>query len=119
MVIWSAREGEIVQPRTGKQLKPWLPLKGPIDVPAEAGPAAALAAWLTAPDNPFFARAGVNRLWSQLLGRGIVEPVDDFRDSNPAVERGPCWTPWPAISPSMASISTTRFARSPAAAPTN
>jgi hypothetical protein len=35
------------------------------------------------PDNPFFARALVNRVWGELLGRGIVEPVDDFRISNP------------------------------------
>jgi hypothetical protein len=44
----------------------------------------ALAAWLTGPDNPFFARSLVNRVWFHLVGRGIVEPVDDFRDSNPA-----------------------------------
>lgn len=42
-----------------------------------------LAAWLTGPDNPFFAKAIVNRVWYHLNGRGIVEPVDDFRDSNP------------------------------------
>src|SRR5262249_21014059 len=42
------------------------------------------ADWLTRPDNPFFARAAVNRLWHHLFGRGLVEPVDDFRDSNPA-----------------------------------
>jgi hypothetical protein len=44
---------------------------------------AKLADWLTAPDNRFFAAAVVNRVWYHLLGRGIVEPVDDFRDTNP------------------------------------
>jgi hypothetical protein len=44
-----------------------------------------LATWLTAKDNPFFAKAMVNRVWANLLGRGIVEPIDDFRDSNPPV----------------------------------
>ena len=83
MVIWSAREGEVIQPRTGKQMKPWLPLKGDADLPAEDDRRAVFAAWLTAPDNAFFARTGVNRLWGHLMGRGIVEPVDDFRDSNP------------------------------------
>ena len=39
--------------------------------------------WLSRPDNPYFARAAVNRIWYHLMGRGIVEPVDDFRDSNP------------------------------------
>ena len=43
----------------------------------------AFATWLTAPENPMFARAGVNRLWSYFMGRGIIEPVDDIRTSNP------------------------------------
>ena len=43
-----------------------------------------LAELLTAPENPFFARATVNRIWFYLLGRGIVDPPDDFRDSNPS-----------------------------------
>lgn len=42
-----------------------------------------LVAWLTRPDNPYFARSTVNRVWYHLFGRGIVEPVDDFRDTNP------------------------------------
>lgn len=42
-----------------------------------------LAAWLTAEENPMFARAGVNRIWSYFMGRGIIEPVDDIRSSNP------------------------------------
>jgi hypothetical protein len=42
-----------------------------------------LAAWLTAPENPFFARSMANRLWSYCLGRGIIDPVDDIRSSNP------------------------------------
>jgi hypothetical protein len=41
------------------------------------------ADWLTAPDNPFFAKAMVNRLWKQFMGRGLVEPVDDCRVTNP------------------------------------
>jgi hypothetical protein len=43
-----------------------------------------LADWLTGPSNPFFAKATVNRVWYHLVGRGIVDPVDDFRDSNPS-----------------------------------
>jgi hypothetical protein len=41
-----------------------------------------LAAWVTAKDNPWFARAAVNRVWSQFLGRGLVHPVDDLSESN-------------------------------------
>ncbi len=48
-----------------------------------------LAAWLTAPDNPYFARAAANRVWAQLMGRGLVQPVDDLtetkRGSHPAL----------------------------------
>jgi hypothetical protein len=44
---------------------------------------AVLADWVTSPDNPFFARAAANRVWGQFFGKGIVEPVDDFRDDNP------------------------------------
>jgi hypothetical protein len=44
---------------------------------------AVLADWITSSENPFFARATVNRLWGQFLGRGLVDPVDDFRDDNP------------------------------------
>jgi hypothetical protein len=43
-----------------------------------------LATWLTSPENPFFAKSVVNRVWFHLMGKGIVDPVDDFRESNPA-----------------------------------
>ncbi|HEY7156413.1 MAG TPA: DUF1549 and DUF1553 domain-containing protein [Gemmataceae bacterium] len=42
-----------------------------------------LAEWLTAAENPYFARATVNRLWAHFFGLGLVEPVDDFRSDNP------------------------------------
>jgi hypothetical protein len=83
MVIWVARAGEVTQPRTGKQMKPWLPLKGDAKVPGEDDRRLSFADWLISPGNPFFAKVGSNRIWGQLMGRGIVEPVDDFRDSNP------------------------------------
>ncbi len=50
---------------------------------ASQSPRAVLAEWITAPDNPFFARATVNRLWAHFFGAGLVDPVDDFRDDNP------------------------------------
>ncbi len=43
-----------------------------------------LSRWLTRPDQPRFARAQVNRIWFHLMGRGLVDPVDDFRATNPA-----------------------------------
>ena len=51
--------------------------------PGGATSRAALAAWLTAPDNPYFARAMANRTWWRLFGRGIVHPVDDMHAANP------------------------------------
>lgn len=82
LVIYVARSGEVVQPRTGRQMQPWLPSKGNIDVQAFDRRAAFLD-WLTSPDNPYFARVEVNRIWSHLFGKGIVDPPDDFRESNP------------------------------------
>lgn len=43
-----------------------------------------LAKWMTAPDNPYFAKVIANRLWAHYFGRGLVEPIDDFRATNPA-----------------------------------
>lgn len=82
-LIFLARRGEINQPRTGRTMKPWVPGDGEVSLPADADRLTAFADWLTSPQNPFFARVEVNRIWWQLLGRGIVEPIDDFRESNP------------------------------------
>jgi len=84
-VIYATGAGEVRQPRTGQTMKPKA-LGGPVlDDPASAQDRRArLASWLAGPDNPFFAKSLVNRIWFHLMGRGIVEPVDDFRDSNPA-----------------------------------
>jgi mono/diheme cytochrome c family protein len=81
--IWFAPGGEVKHPLSGEVMKPKAP-----DAPADKidparDPREALAAWMTRPDNPFFARAAVNRVWGELMGRGIVHPVDDFRASNP------------------------------------
>ena len=82
--VWLDRASEATQPRTGRQMKPWLPRVGEIDVPAEQDRRELLADWLTTPENPYFARVAVNRIWAHLLGRGVIDPVDDFRADNPA-----------------------------------
>ncbi len=82
-VIWVARTGEVTQPRTGQTMQPWLPLSGPAELSGEQDRREVLVDWLVQPDNPFFAKVEVNRIWGHLFGRGIVDPVDDFRDSNP------------------------------------
>jgi hypothetical protein len=52
-------------------------------VDAKVDPRKTLADWLTKPNNPFFAKAIANRIWGAFFGKGIVDPVDDFRISNP------------------------------------
>lgn len=75
--------GEVTQPRTGQTMKPWLPGVGDVEIPQNIDRRTVLADWLTAPGNPYFAHVEANRIWSQVMGRGIVEPIDDFRASNP------------------------------------
>jgi len=82
-VVFMQSSGEIQQPRTGKTMKVHLLLKGDVNVPDDVDRREVFAKWLTDPNNPFFAKTCVNRIWGHLMGRGIVEPVDDFRDSNP------------------------------------
>jgi len=76
------RTGDVTQPRTGQVMAP--KFLGDETAAPDQDRREAFARWLTAPDNPFFARAAVNRIWNHLFGRGLVEPVDDFRTTNPA-----------------------------------
>ena len=73
----------MTHPLTEAVLVPKVP-DGP-EVPYVDGvdPRGQLVDWMARPDNPFFARAIVNRIWAEFMGRGFVEPVDDFRVSNP------------------------------------
>jgi hypothetical protein len=76
-------EGQVTQPRTGATMRPKALLAEPSTTAPDSDRREALADWLVSPSNPFFARAAVNRIWFHLFGRGIVDPVDDLRDSNP------------------------------------
>jgi hypothetical protein len=62
---------------------PVFPFKLHDAAPATASRRARLAHWVTSTENPYFARSYVNRIWSYLLGVGIIEPVDDIRAGNP------------------------------------
>jgi hypothetical protein len=81
--VFLDERGELQHPNTGKIVRPRF-LGSAQPASSEKDRRAVLAGWLTAPDNPFFARSVVNRLWYHVMGRGIVDPVDDFRDSNPS-----------------------------------
>jgi hypothetical protein len=82
-LVFAGGSGETVQPRTGKVVRPSVPGVGDLSGSGAQDRRAILAAWLTSPDNRLFAQVGANRIWSWHFGRGIVEPVDDVRDSNP------------------------------------
>jgi Protein of unknown function (DUF1553)/Protein of unknown function (DUF1549) len=80
-VIYVSQTGEVVQPRTGKKMTP-RPLGGsPVDDPVDRR--RALARWLTTENHRWLARNVVNRYWGYLFGKGLVNPIDDLRETNP------------------------------------
>ncbi len=82
--LYVLAEGKATNPITGEEKAP-KPLGGPemADLGPSVDPRERLADWLRQKDNPYFARALVNRYWKHFMGRGLVEPEDDMRVSNP------------------------------------
>ncbi len=78
-------KGEVVHLRTKKPVEPRLLDGKPVKVAPADDPRKALADWMTAPDNPYFARAMTNWVWAQLFGKGLVDPPDDMSRANPPV----------------------------------
>jgi len=76
---------EMKHPKTGRVVKPvfMVSLNNPAPIPDNQRRRDALADWVTSKENPFFAKAIANRVWSYFFGRGIIDPVDDIRASNP------------------------------------
>jgi hypothetical protein len=72
---------DLLHPRTKALVKPALLDQTPIPVAPDGNPRKDLARWMTS--HPYFAEAAVNRIWGQFFSRGIVDPVDDFRSTNP------------------------------------
>ncbi|VTT97176.1 Uncharacterized protein OS=Singulisphaera acidiphila (strain ATCC BAA-1392 / DSM 18658 / VKM B-2454 / MOB10) GN=Sinac_2821 PE=4 SV=1: Big_2: PSCyt2: PSD1 [Gemmataceae bacterium] len=83
-VYGAATGAGVKHPLTGKVMTPTPLLGTPLDIPPDRDPRDILADWVTAPENPYFAKVIVNRVWADLMGRGIVDPVDDLRATNPA-----------------------------------
>jgi hypothetical protein len=81
-IVFDRRGGETRHPITNKVVPPKF-LGGEVPDVQRSERRAVLAAWLTAPENPWFARNLANRVWATYMGRGLVEPVDDVRISNP------------------------------------
>jgi hypothetical protein len=82
-IVFNSGSGEVQHLRTGQNMPPKF-LGGPApQVPPGGDRRKILADWLTARDNPYFAACFVDRVWTHLMGRGLVDPPDDVRVSNP------------------------------------
>lgn len=82
--VFVVDRGDLIQPLRGKPQPP-APLDAPpLDIDSPEDRRIRLAQWMTSPENPYFTRAIVNRVWAAYFGIGIIQPVDDLRASNPA-----------------------------------
>ncbi|MDR3404707.1 MAG: DUF1549 and DUF1553 domain-containing protein [Chthoniobacter sp.] len=84
-IVKDTTVGDMIHLRTNKVAPPTFPFETKIEtpVPEKAPRRQQLAAWMTSPDNRFFAASYVNRLWGYLTGVGVIEPLDDIRAGNP------------------------------------
>jgi Protein of unknown function (DUF1549)/Protein of unknown function (DUF1553) len=80
-VIYVAKVGEVIQPRTGKKMVPRPLGDAPVDDPVDRR--RALSRWLTVQNPRWLARNITNRYWGYLMGKGLVNPIDDLRETNP------------------------------------
>lgn len=81
--IYDKPDGETTHLRTNAVTPPQFPYEAKFDAPAEASRREKLARWIISPDNQYFAKSYVNRVWGYLLGVGLIEPLDDIRAGNP------------------------------------
>jgi Protein of unknown function (DUF1553)/Protein of unknown function (DUF1549) len=83
IAVFNLSKGSVVNKKTGKPavMKPLA--AAPMEVSADEDPRQKLVDWMVAPENPFFARAVANRYWAHFFGRGLVDPLDDMRVTNP------------------------------------
>lgn len=83
IIVYDLPSGDVPHLRRGIAMPPAPPDGPPLPLQDPRNRREYFAAWLTSPDNPYFARALVNRVWRHFLGRGLVEPEDDLRLTNP------------------------------------
>jgi hypothetical protein len=84
-VVYDKSDGEIIFPKTGRVAPTHFPYLQPDHLTTDEVRRQVLAEWLTSRNNPYFAKAIVNRMWSYFFSRGIIDPVDDIRSSNPPI----------------------------------
>ncbi|HVJ87868.1 MAG TPA: DUF1549 domain-containing protein [Caulifigura sp.] len=77
------KDGEEIHLRTGVVAKPEFPYHAEYQVAGDPSRREELARWITSPDNQYFAKSYVNRIWGYLTGVGLIEPLDDIRAGNP------------------------------------
>ena len=82
-IIKDVKTGEMKHERTGLVTAPAFPYEVKYEAKEGATRRENLAAWMTSPDNRYFAKSYVNRLWGYLFGIGIIDPIDDIRAGNP------------------------------------
>ncbi|MBX7167506.1 MAG: DUF1553 domain-containing protein [Pirellulales bacterium] len=82
-VIFDVHSGEMTNPLSGQVVPPSFPYAHDDVLPATASRREQFAHWVISPQNQYFATSFVNRIWSYLLGVGLIEPVDDIRAGNP------------------------------------
>ena len=75
--------GEVKHLKTDMVMAPKVPVGAAHEIPAGEDRREAFVDWMTSKENPFFAKSMANRVWSYFFGKGIIEPVDDIRASNP------------------------------------
>lgn len=86
-LIYVKRTGQLKHGLTDEPVRPKTLTGESIDIDAQSDPRDALVDWMTDSANPYFAHVMANRVWAELLGRGIVEPIDDIRVTNPATNQ--------------------------------
>jgi hypothetical protein len=83
-LIFTKQSGELKHGRTGEPVVPKTLDGPPLDLGPGEEPRERLAEWMTNPNNPWFAKVMANRVWADIMGQGLVDPVDDIRATNPA-----------------------------------
>ncbi len=84
LIFHTRGQAKSINPRSGEPVLPAALGNEVGEISADDDPRLVLADWMASPDNPFFATALVNRYWKHFFGRGLVEPEDDLRTTNPA-----------------------------------
>jgi len=82
-IIFASSSGELRHIRTGQPVPPTILKQEPMKLGPDDEPREKLVEWMTSETNPFFAKVMANRVWAEIMGQGLVDPVDDIRATNP------------------------------------